>query len=168
MLLQLLWTIGVIVIYFILYSVTTRFLSGYGQKKKISQKRIFYVEKYFNLLSIALGLIAISLIWSIDYSGLLVFASSFFAIVGVALFAQWSILSNITASVIIFFTMNARVGDKIKVVDGDNTVSGIIRDIGLFHLILVDDDNNVITYPNNLVLQKPIIKLKFHPANQDL
>ncbi|NIW50111.1 MAG: mechanosensitive ion channel, partial [Gammaproteobacteria bacterium] len=73
------------------------------------------------------------------YKGLLVFASSFFAIVGVALFAQWSILSNITASVIIFFTSNAKIGDKIKVVDGDNTVSGIIRDIGLFYTLLVDD-----------------------------
>lgn len=164
MLLQVFWTLGVIAAYFVLYSITTRFLSAYGKKKNISQKRIFYVEKYFNILSIALGLIAISLIWSIDYSGLLVFASSIFAVVGVGLFAQWSILSNITASVIIFFTMNARVGDKIRIVDGDNTVTGIIRDIGLFQLLLVDEHNNVITYPNNLVLQKPIIKLKFEES----
>ncbi len=161
MLLQVVGTLGVIAGYFVLYSLINRFLDAFGKKKDMPQRRIVYVEKYFNILALILMVVAISLVWSIDYKGLLVFASSFFAIVGVALFAQWSILSNITASVIIFFTSNAKIGDKIKVVDGDNTVSGIIRDIGLFYTLLVDDENNIITYPNNLILQKPIIKIKY-------
>lgn len=91
--------------------------------------------------------------------GFSVFASSLFAIIGVAMFAQWSILSNITASVIIFFNFPARVGDTIKIIDGDNSIEGTIKEITLFQVELKDSDGNLIIYPNNLLLQKPIVKI---------
>lgn len=89
----------------------------------------------------------------------MVFASSVFAVVGVALFAQWSILSNATASVLIFFSFPARVGDCIKVIDGDNSVEGEIVEIALFNTQLKDYYNNTVIYPNNLLLQKPVQKI---------
>ena len=75
------------------------------------------------------------------------------------MFAQWSILSNVTASIIIFFTFPARVGDSIRIVDGDNSVEGKIKEISLFQIELNDQDGNLIMYPNNLLLQKPVVKI---------
>jgi len=102
----------------------------------------------------------LALIWSVSLSGLLVFASSIFAVIGVALFAQWSILSNLTSSIIIFFSFPSRIGDYIKILDGDNSIEGKIIEIELFHIRILDHDDNIVIYPNNLFMQKPIIKLK--------
>lgn len=68
-------------------------------------------------------------------------------------------LSNITASFLIFFVFPYRVGDRIKVVDRDEDISGIIQDIRMFHVLIKHDNGNLITYPNSLMLQKSVIKL---------
>jgi small-conductance mechanosensitive channel len=77
----------------------------------------------------------------------------------VALFAQWSILSNITASMVIFFSFPYRVGDVIKVTDSDFDLSGTVEEISLFHVLIRNRQGNLITYPNSLILQKPVFKL---------
>lgn len=159
MLNQSLISLAIIVIYLLVYSLARRFLGRFGESRHIPLRRIYYIQLFFNLMMLVVMVIAISLVWSIDYHGLLLFASSFFAVMGVALFAEWSILSNITSTVIIFFAMNVGIGDRIRIIDGDNSITGIIDDISLFHLTLIDDDKNEITYPNNLLLRKPVVKL---------
>ena len=80
---------------------------------------------------------------------------------GIALFAQWSILSNITASIIIFFGFPYRLGDRIRVVEaGDEVCEGVIQEISLFHVLLKKENGDQITYPNSLLLQRPVIKLR--------
>lgn len=154
-----LWSLGVIFSTYISFRILKRILNKVAQQKKVSIKRLFYIQKVFEILFILLAMITITFIWSVDLKGISVFASSIFAIIGVAMFAQWSILSNITASIIIFFTFPARVGDKIKVIDGDNSVEGVIKEISLFQIELRDSEDNIVLYPNNLLLQKPVIKL---------
>lgn len=51
----------------------------------------------FHILLFLLLVVILSVIWGIDIKGLLVLASSMIAVIGVALFAAWSLLSNITA-----------------------------------------------------------------------
>ncbi len=136
-----------------------RILDKIAKRKQVNEKRLFYIEKIFEVLFLLLALTALAFIWSVDIKGISVFASSLFAIIGVAMFAQWSILSNITASIIIFFTFPARVGDKIRIVDGDNSIEGVIKEIALFQIELKDDEDNLVMYPNNLLLQKPVIKI---------
>ena len=75
-----------------------------------------------------------------------------------AFVAQWSLLSNITASIIIFFSYPARIGDTIRVVDGDNSVEGKIIDITLFQVLIETRKGETVNYPNNLIVQKPLIK----------
>jgi small-conductance mechanosensitive channel len=77
-------------------------------------------------------------------------------VVGVAMVAQWSILSNITAGIILFFSFPFRIGDIIKIHDKDFPIIGEIEDIKAFHISLLTKDGEVIIYPNNLVFQKGI------------
>jgi small-conductance mechanosensitive channel len=144
----------------IILSGSKYFLRKIGNSKKVSQRRIYYVAKSISILIIFISMFFLALIWSVSLSGLLVFASSIFAVIGVALFAQWSILSNLTSSIIIFFSFPSRIGDYIKILDGDNSVEGKIIEIELFHIRILDHDDNIVIYPNNLFMQKPIIKLK--------
>lgn len=156
---SLLWSLVTLITMYICVRLFKRVLKKVAKRRQVSEKRIYYIEKVFEILFIISTLIILIFVWSIDIKGISVFASSLFAIIGVAMFAQWSILSNITASIIIFFTFPARVGDKIKIIDGDNSVEGIIKEITLFQVELRDSEENLVMYPNNLLIQKPVIKM---------
>ncbi len=128
-----------------------------GARNSVSGYRIKYITKTINLALVAFYLILTFSFLGIEYSQISIFLSSIFAVIGVALFAQWSILSNITASLIIFFGFPYRVGDNIRVVDKDDDISGVIEEIALFH-VLIRRGEDLITYPNTLILQKAVIK----------
>ena len=72
------------------------------------------------------------------------------------MFAQWSILSNITSGIILFFFFPFKIGDVIKIHDKDFPIQAEIEDINAFHVNLKTIDGERITYPNNLLLQKGI------------
>lgn len=156
---QILSTIGVLVGYILVYGMTRKLIRRLGNMKNVPPQRTVYVLKYFNALLIFAAALLISFIWSVDYKGLLVLASSAFAVIGVALFAQWSILGNVTASIVIFFTFPAKIGDRIKIIDGDDTVTGEIVEITLFQVLLKGENDETISYPNSLLLQKPVAKI---------
>ena len=143
----------------ILRRLFKRFLNKKAAQKNASEHRTYYIHKMFDILVFFTTAISLIFIWSVDLKGISLIASSVFAVVGVALFAQWSILSNITSSIIIFFNFPARIGDRIRIVDGDNSIEGMIKEITLFQMEIIDDKNQTILYPNNLILQKPVIKL---------
>jgi len=132
-------------------------INRYGKSKEVSPYRIKYISKTVSIVLILLYLIVLANLTGLKYTQVSIFLSSVFAVIGVALFANWSILSNITASLIIFFGFPYRVGDSIKVIDKDDDISGVIEEITLFH-VLIRRDQELITYPNNQILQKGVIK----------
>ncbi|WP_242521494.1 mechanosensitive ion channel domain-containing protein [Motiliproteus sp. SC1-56] len=161
---QALATLGVIIAYLVLNQLSRSLLATSARNKGVPSKRAHYVQACFRFGWLFLALVAGALIWSVDFRGLLVFASSLFAVVGVALFAQWSLLSNITASIVIFFSFPHRIGDPVKILDGDNTVVGVIDEISLFQVQLISPEGERISYPNSLILQRPVVRLKELPA----
>ncbi|MEX2588603.1 MAG: mechanosensitive ion channel domain-containing protein, partial [Chitinophagales bacterium] len=77
-------------------------------------------------------------------------------IIGIALFAQWSHLSNITSGVIIFFNHPLKLDDTVSIIDKDYEVEGRISDIGLFFVKLKTKQGEEVLMPNNIFLQKMI------------
>ncbi|MDF0533926.1 mechanosensitive ion channel family protein [Shewanella yunxiaonensis] len=136
----------------------------YGQLKHINTARVSLVSKFITILLffLTLSLMAISL--GLGYQDVSLFVSSAFAVLGVALFAQWSILSNLTAGILIFFVFPYKVGERIRIVDADEDISGILQEVALFHLLIKRDNGDTITYPNSLVLQKAVLKLQYQTA----
>jgi len=128
-----------------------------GESKSVSAYRVKYIIKTVNLSLMVFFFILLITLLGFEYSQVSIFFSSVFAVIGVALFAQWSILSNITASLIIFFGFPYRVGDRIKIIDKDDDITGIIEEISMFH-VLIRRNDELITYPNTLILQKGVIK----------
>lgn len=124
------------------------------------ETRSRYIKKS---VSVGLGLVflvIIGIIWEISLKGLSVYMASILTVVGVGLFANWSIVSNITASVILFFFFPFRIGSKVRIMDGDNSVEGIVVNVSLFSIKIKRDDGHDIYYPNNLAIQKSIVHLK--------
>ena len=144
---------------FYLNRIVTSILHKFADKNRMSALRLGYVQKAINIGFLLLGFILICFLFGLGYQQVFIFLSSFLAVLGIALVAQWSILSNITAGVIIFFAFPYRIGDRIKVVDKDDDISGRIVEIALFHVLILRADGSTVTYPNSIILQKAVIKL---------
>ncbi len=158
-LMPLILTALILLGYFVLNWFLKRIITSLGHLKNVPPARHAQVYKYFRVVLIILTAVMLLLAWGIDYRGLVVVASSILAMLAVALVAQWSILSNITAGVLIFFSFPVRIGDKMEIIDGASSVTGEIVEINLFQIILLDDDGKMISYPNNQLLQKAVRKL---------
>jgi len=130
------------------------------QRKRISQKIV-------NLFILLVGGIVLAAIWNIDRKELFVFFTSVLTIIGIAFFAQWSILSNITASLILFFNHPLRIGQYIQVFDKDYMVEGKLEDISFFFMHVRTKENQIVTIPNNLVLQRTIL-MKMETSKEDI
>jgi small-conductance mechanosensitive channel len=112
--------------------------------------------KLFNFFLVIGAIVGLIAIWGIDKQKMLLFLSSVVTVLGIAFFAQWSILSNITAGLILFFNHPLRLGDTLKILEKDFIVEGKIDDITFFFLHLKTTNGEKITIPNSVLLQKTI------------
>lgn len=151
-----------VVVFYLATKLLNKIAHDVSVRKAFGDSRVPYITKLMNIGMVFLCIVVMCFVLGLGYSEVSVFLSSVFAVVGVGLFAQWSILSNITASMIIFFGFPYRIGDRIKIADRDDDMCGIIEEISMFHVILRRDDGNLITYPNSMLLQKAVIKIE-HP-----
>ena len=150
----LLWSGGVILLHIIIVKWTLPKIRKGVNISKLTEESAL---KAFNIMRIIIGtmtLAALFLVWGIDFSGLLLVSTSLITITGVALFANWSLLSNITAYFILLFQPSYSRGNFIRVFEGDNFVEGTIAEVNLFNIKLITDDEEIIMYPNNLLLTR--------------
>ncbi|MCA6717481.1 MULTISPECIES: mechanosensitive ion channel family protein [Vibrio] len=156
---KLLMGIFVLIAYRILKRIVNRAILNLATTKGVKKARLSFIQRCFDVALLFLTASIFAIITGIGYGDVSLFLSSIFAVLGVAFIAQWSILSNITASFLIFFVFPYRVGDRIKVVDKDEDICGEIQEISMFHVLIKHDNGNLITYPNNQILQKAVLKL---------
>jgi small-conductance mechanosensitive channel len=150
-----------VVVALVFLATLARHLAGrFAERRGYARRRVLQVSGLIKVVAVLIALIALAWLWGFNGRGLMVFASSVLALTGVALFASWSILSNTTAGMFLFFSAPFRVGDRIRVLDGDNTVTGTIHDMGVVYVELKDDQGHLYTLPNNLIMQRTVIRLK--------
>ena len=153
-------TIVVLFLYFILRVSSKKLVRKYATLNEVLEHRSNLVIKYIYLLLGILAFISIVIIWGVKKDQIFLFISSVFAVAGVASFAQWSILSNITAGIILFFSYPFKIGDRIKIHDKDFPIESEIVDIKALYVVLKSSDGELITYPNNLIMQKGVSVLR--------
>jgi small-conductance mechanosensitive channel len=122
-------------------------------KSNSALKGLFAARVIVATVSLALLLLA----WGIDFSGLLVLSTSIITVTGVALFASWSLISNITAYFILLTNVAYRRGNFVRILDGDNFIEGVIADVGPFSTRLLTAERETLMYPNNLILTRPVL-----------
>ncbi|KUM54934.1 mechanosensitive ion channel protein MscS [Rheinheimera sp. EpRS3] len=154
---QLLLSVTVVVLYFIISRRVMPLLYQVIAHSKLKAEMNKRAAAVFHILLVLLLVVVLSIIWGIDIRGLLVLASSMIAVVGVALFAAWSLLSNITAFFILLGQKAFAEGMEVRVIDGGNYLEGRIVEINLFSTVLRTKDNEQVVYPNNLLISRPVI-----------
>ena len=149
-----------ITILLILRIITKKIIVGFGRKSGLSMPRIKMVLKYKDLLLSILGFVMLIAVWGVEGKQAFLVISSVFTVIGVAMFAQWSMLSNITAGIINFFYFPFRIGDKILIIDKDTPIEAEIIDMKSFYTLMINENGEKISFPNNLLLQKGIVIIK--------
>lgn len=124
------------------------------EKKGMRKSRYFAIRKLLRLVFFGVGLAGLILIWGLSFKNVWVTVSSAVAVVAIAFFAIWSLIGNILAGLILFFTTPFRIEDEIEVMpDG---IKGEVLAINAFYTVLRDDELNYINVPNSLFFQKYI------------
>mgnify|MGYP000070362687 FL=1 len=131
-----------------------RFLAHFDFDLK--RKRI--TVRIINLFLWIFIAIVLAGIWNINKEGLVVFITSIITVMGVAFFAQWSILSNITASLILFFNHPMKIGETIHILDKEYDIEGELVDISFFFMYIKTKENHLVTIPTSVVLAKTIVR----------
>jgi small-conductance mechanosensitive channel len=154
---KIIYTVISIVVILVSRNVIVSLTKRYAQTHEKVQQRTNLVIKYFDFAFVFIFVLWNILIWGVNFNDVGLVFSSVFAVIGVAMFAQWSILSNITSGVVMFFTFPYKIGDKIKIHDKDFITEPLtIEDIRTFQTILRSDKGELLSYPNSLLLQKGI------------
>lgn len=159
---------GFVLLSLLLIRYITNFtITKIARKNDINEARIRLIRRYVTIALFLIAIIIESFVFGTDYERIALIFSSIFAVIGIGLFAIWSILSNITSGIIMFFSFPYKVGDKIQIHDSDFPLEAIIEDIGAFQLHLRLDNGNLVTYPNNLMLQKAVTLIKKDAIDDD-
>jgi small-conductance mechanosensitive channel len=157
---KILQTLIAVILFFLIRFLTIKIIDRTVTKNLLHKTRGKIIKKIFQIILTTITTLFILTVWGIDQSQLFMFMASFLTVMGIALFAQWSHLSNITSGIIIFFNHSVKLDDTIAILDVDYNIQGRINDIGLFFVRLKTKDGEEITLPNNVFLQKMIKRIK--------
>ena len=157
---QIINTVILLIVLIVIRTIIVISVKRIGQKSGTTEVRANLIGRYATVTLLLIASLIEAFILGAETSDITLVFSSVFAVIGIALFAIWSILSNVTSGVIMFFSFPYKVGDKIKIHDKDYPIEAIIEDIRAFQLILREDNGDLVTYPNNLILQKAVTLMK--------
>jgi small-conductance mechanosensitive channel len=153
---EILLTLGLVIVIVLLVLLIKSTVKRITLLRKIEINRKKVILNLCYLLLYILAGSALALIWGVEIKQFTLFISSVLAVLGIGFFAQWSILSNLTASVILFFYHPVRIGDRIRILDADFDFTGEVKDITGFYFFMKTDKGEYISLPNSLVIQKGI------------
>lgn len=153
---QVVETTVLITIYIIVFFVTKTVINNTLKNVQLQRARRKIIIKAIHLFTTIAALILLAAIWGLKQNEIAVFASSVLTVIGIAFVAQWSLLSNITSSIILFFNHPLKIGDQIKILDRDYPFEGEISDLTYFYVHLITTEGELITIPNSLLLQKAV------------
>lgn len=154
--LEIFLTIAIIIVLILVKFLIEKLIRKFSIIKSIDINRRKVILHLISLLVYIFAAVIMAAIWGVEFKQLIIFMSSIIAILGVGFIAQWSILSNLTASVILFFNHPMRIGDRIRVIEKDYNFVGEVKDISGFFVFMTTDHGENITLPTSFVLQRGI------------
>jgi MscS family membrane protein len=137
------------------------------QKLDIRKSRYFAIRRMMTFTSIVLTAGLLLLVWEISLHSVWVSLTGILAVTAIAFFAVWSLVGNILAGMILYFTSPFKIEDDIEVMP-DN-ICGTVLAINTFYTVLLDENSGYINIPNSLFFQKYVrVKRKqpvTHPSS---
>ncbi len=151
---EIIMSIIILIILLLVRYVVARLITKRYQKANFDITRKQLTMKLINVLFFVVLGFALAGVWGLTGAQILAYIGSVLTVIGVAFFAQWSLLSNITSGLILFFNHPLKIGDYVEIVDKDFPMEGQVENITLFFLHLRNKQNQVYTLSNTVVVSK--------------
>jgi len=97
------------------------------------------------------GILALDL-WGFSVTGLWAFLVSISTVIGVGFLATWTIISNVTANLLIAIWRPFHLGDTVEIIP--ENVKGLVVDRNMMFTALRERPGTTLRVPNNLFFQK--------------
>jgi small-conductance mechanosensitive channel len=146
---QVVETLIIVGLYIISYFIFKLVVNNFLKKTKLERGRRKMAIRSIQLFTTITAIIFLTGVWGFKQNEIALFASTILTALGIAFFAQWSLLSNITSSILIFFNHPLKIGVTIKVLHKDYHYEGEVTDLNYFFVSLKTKDNEIITVPNS-------------------
>ncbi len=153
--LSILQTVVILVVYLFAVLVTRSIINRTLRKAHLEKTRRKITVKAIHLLLSLTAVVLIAGVWGLDPREIAVFAGTTMTVLGIAFFAQWSLLSNVTAGILLFFNHPLKLGDTVRVFDKEYPFEGEIEDLSYFFVRMRTRTGETITIPNSIMFQKP-------------
>lgn len=146
---QIIESLVVVGAYIITYFIVRTIIKNVLKKTQLERGRRKMAIRAVQLFTTLTAIILLTGIWGFKQEQIALFASTILTALGIAFFAQWSLLSNITSSILIFFHHPVKLGDYIKVLHKDYQYEGEVTDMNYFFVHIKTPKDEVITIPNS-------------------
>ena len=153
---QMLESLVILLVYAVLIFSISKGINQYLKKTPLQRARRKFIIKGLTLFVTITALVFLAGVWGFKQNEIAAFASTILTALGIAFFAQWSLLSNITSSLILFFNHPLKLGDTIRVMDKDCPFEGEVTELTYFFVHLKTDGGEIITIPNSMIFQKSV------------
>lgn len=150
-------TLAVIIVYVAIDRFSTPLFARGAEDGQFKAGAEIKAIRIARSLTAFISITALIITWGIDVQSILIFASTTLTLLAVALVASWSLLSNVTAHLILLLDSRFKRGTFVRILDGDNYLEGYISELGLFSTRIVTDNREMVAYPNNLFLTRPVL-----------
>ncbi len=150
---QIIESIVALATFFVVRATSRWLVLGAVMKLAYKAKEEREVMRLIRLLLLILIAIVLTAIWGVKQNEILLFAASAITVLGVAFFAEMSILSNITAFLVLFFQHPVKINDRLRLKDGEQEVEGELVDITYFFTFIRQDNGAMTTVPNSALLK---------------
>lgn len=122
-------------------------------RESLRRHRAVFVAKVLRVVLLVTLVLLLIGIWGFSMETIWIFMSGLLGLIAIGFVAVWSLLSNIVAGVLLFFTNPFRIGETVTFVGEEMT--GEVEDITLMYVTLRSGED-VLRVPNNLFFQKSL------------
>jgi small-conductance mechanosensitive channel len=151
---QIIETLVILGCYIILYFIFKTVINNFLKKTRLERSRRKMAIRAVQLFTTIGAIILLTGVWGFKQNEIALFASTILTALGIAFFAQWSLLSNITSSILIFFNHPIKFGDYVKVLHKDYHYEGEVIEMNYFFVHIKTNNNEIITIPNSHFFEK--------------
>lgn len=155
---------GILLVIYLIFHLLKSYARKTQEKFGIRKSRYFATRRLLTTLSVMLSLFTLFIIWNVSLKNVWVSATGILAMIAVAFFAVWSLIGNILAGIIIYFTSPFKIDDTIEVMP--DSIRGTVMAINTFYTVLQTEEHNYISVPNSMFFQKYIMVIKKRPGTK--
>ena len=155
-LIQVALSLALIITFIVTRWVIKKSIGQLGKKFSYDPNRTAATKRLLSISLYTFTILLLIIVWGGDLNNVWVSIGSILGVIAIGFFAIWSILSNIIAGIIIYTVNPFKITDTLVLIEKD--ITGKVKDIGLIYTILEDEDG-IITIPNNLFFQQ-VVKVR--------